>query len=176
MITNNKQKGFTLVETLVAISILLIAVVGPISLIGDSLHKLYFARDQMVAINLAQEGIEVVRQKRDSDMLAAAASTLFSTGGTSYYTVDTRSATPLTKVIQATSIQQPVYLKGGFYEQGDTISASTTPFTRLVTVTDTGIAAANSSIERQVISKVEWNTGGASSSISVSENLFKWAP
>ena len=64
-ILHSAQRGFTLVETLIAIAILLIAVVGPISLIGDALHKLYYAKDQMIAINLAQEGIEVVRQRRD---------------------------------------------------------------------------------------------------------------
>lgn len=162
--------GFTLVETLIAIAILLIAVVGPISLIGDSLHKLYYARDQMVAINLAQEGIEAVRQKRDSDMLAVVTPGLF-VSGTSYYIVDASSATnPLPSVVG--NANQPVYLKGGFYEQGDTNSASSTQFTRLVT-----IASVTAGSELNVTSKVEWRTGGsATGTITVSENLFKWTP
>ena len=61
--------GFTLLETMVAIAILLVAVTGPISIIGDSLHKLYYARDQMVAVNLAQEGIESVRTTAETSML-----------------------------------------------------------------------------------------------------------
>lgn len=65
----NFKKGFTLLETLVAISILLIAVVGPMSIIGRSLPQSAYARDHAIAVNLAQEGIEAIRQKRDSNML-----------------------------------------------------------------------------------------------------------
>ena len=65
----HSQRGFTLLETLVAISILLIAVVGPMSIIGRSLPQSAYARDHAIAVNLAQEGIEAVRQKRDSNML-----------------------------------------------------------------------------------------------------------
>ena len=61
----SSNRGFTLMETLVAISILLIAVVAPMSTIGGALSFIYIARDQMIAVNFAQEGIEVVRQKRD---------------------------------------------------------------------------------------------------------------
>ncbi|KKU81658.1 MAG: hypothetical protein UY07_C0012G0017 [Parcubacteria group bacterium GW2011_GWA1_47_8] len=62
-------RGFTLIEVLVAITILLIAVVGPISLIGGSLAQIRIARQNAVAVNLAQEGIEAVRQLRDSNMV-----------------------------------------------------------------------------------------------------------
>ncbi len=67
--TTNYSHGFTLAETMVAITILMIAVVGPMSAIGGSLSQIRTARDQIIAVNLAQEGIEAVRQKRDSNML-----------------------------------------------------------------------------------------------------------
>ncbi len=170
MTTNKftKYGGFTLVETLVAVTILFIAVVGPISLIGDALHKLYYAKDEMIAINLAQEGIEVVRQKRDSDMLANNfVSDIFSTAGTVYYTVDASSVTLLTA---PDGTQQPVLIDGGFYKQGGVGTA--TQFTRLVTVSDTGLTGAR---ERKVTSAVTWKTGNQTGTISVSEYLFKWA-
>lgn len=156
--------GFTLIETLVAISILLIAVVGPISLIGDALHKLYFAKDEMVAINLAQEGIEVVRQWRDSDMLANNTTTdIFSLASPAYYIVD---ANPAAHSV-STNVQQPVYLNNGFYEQRTLAPA--TQFKRLVTISTV------SSTERQVTSTVTWNTGNTPGTITVTEYLFKWA-
>lgn len=62
-------RAFTLIESLVAISILLIAVVGPMSAISTSLSQIKIARDQMIAVNLAHEGIEAVRQIRGSNML-----------------------------------------------------------------------------------------------------------
>lgn len=167
MTTNNfsKYEGFTLVETLVAIAILLVAVVGPISLIGDALHKLYYAKDQMIAINLAQEGIEVVRQKRDSDMLAVSASDIFSLASPIYYVVDAISATLYTSV----GTQQPVILDAGFYKQR--VAGTPTQFTRLVTIESVGSGLK----ERKVTSRVEWKTGNQTGTITVTEYLFKWA-
>jgi len=163
-IRHSAHRGFTLVETLVAIAILLIAVVGPISLIGDALHKLYYAKDQMVAINLAQEGIEVVRQERDSDMLAGSASDIFSLTSPYYYTVNASSAS----LNISTAGQKPVYLNGDFYEQS---GGTATQFTRLITITSVG----SGTTERKVTSTVEWKTGGQTGTITVSEYLFKWA-
>jgi len=63
--TNNKT-GLTLVETLVAVSILTIAVIGPLGIIAQALHTSYYTRDQMTAHYLAQEAIEYVRNLRDN--------------------------------------------------------------------------------------------------------------
>ena len=61
----NKVRGLTMVETLVAISILTIAVIGPLGIIAQALHTSYYTRDQMTAYYLAQEPIEYVRNLRD---------------------------------------------------------------------------------------------------------------
>lgn len=60
-----KNRGLTMVETLVAISILTIAVIGPLGIIAQALHTSYYARDQMTAYYLAQEAVEYVRNLRD---------------------------------------------------------------------------------------------------------------
>lgn len=91
----HSQKGFTLLESLVAISILLIAVVGPMSIIGRSLPQSAYARDHAIAVNLAQEGIEAVRQKRDSNMLDKwnGGLSLWDSGlSDGYYIVDPRAS------------------------------------------------------------------------------------
>jgi type II secretory pathway pseudopilin PulG len=62
----NDKTGLTLVETLVAISILTIAVIGPLGIIAQALHTSYYTRDQMTAHYLAQEAIEYVRNLRDN--------------------------------------------------------------------------------------------------------------
>jgi len=62
-------RGFTLVETLVAIALLTIAIVAPMTLTQQSLSSAYYARDQITAYNLAQEGIESVRAIRDGQIL-----------------------------------------------------------------------------------------------------------
>ena len=57
-IFNNKNnKGLTLVETLVAISVLLMAVVGPMVIYSKSITNTRYAGDQITAYYLAQEGM-----------------------------------------------------------------------------------------------------------------------
>lgn len=70
LIKNKQQKsictrGFTLVETMVAISILMLAILGPLSIASSGLRNSAYARDQIVAYYLAQEGIEFARYVRD---------------------------------------------------------------------------------------------------------------
>lgn len=67
-----RDRGMTLIETLVAISILAIAIVAPMSLTMQSLASAYYARDQVIASNLAQEAIESVRAVRDGNVLRIA--------------------------------------------------------------------------------------------------------
>lgn len=64
------HKGFTLVETLVAISVLLLVVIGPMTVAQKGIQNAYFANDQMTAVFLAQEAIEAVREVRDKRALA----------------------------------------------------------------------------------------------------------
>lgn len=58
-----------MVETLVAISILLIVIIGPMTIAQKGIQNAYFARDQLTAVFLAQEAIEAVREKRDDQAL-----------------------------------------------------------------------------------------------------------
>lgn len=63
------ERGFTLIETLVAVSLMVISIVAPMSLVAQSLTTAYYARDQVAAYSLAQEGIEAVRGVRDGNIL-----------------------------------------------------------------------------------------------------------
>lgn len=64
-----KTKGFTLVETLVAISILILAVTGAFSAAQNGISSAIFSKDQIVAFYLAQEGMEHIRNLRDQNGL-----------------------------------------------------------------------------------------------------------
>lgn len=66
------QRGFTIIESLVAISILVIAVLGPLIIVAQALRTSFFARDQMTAFFLAQEAIEYARNVRDKNSLTKA--------------------------------------------------------------------------------------------------------
>ena len=62
-------KGFTLIETLIAITILTLSIVGPFQVVQSVLLSSYNARDQLIAAGLAQDGIEYIRMIRDSNYL-----------------------------------------------------------------------------------------------------------
>ena len=59
--------GFSLIETLVAVVILVSAIVGPLTLAQRSIHSAVYARDQVTASFLAEEAIEYIRSVRDGN-------------------------------------------------------------------------------------------------------------
>lgn len=62
-------KGYSLVEVLVAITILLIAIVGPMTIASKGLQSARFASEQNAALFMAQEGVEMVVYMRSSQAL-----------------------------------------------------------------------------------------------------------
>jgi len=63
------NKGQTLIETIVAIGILTTGIIGGLSLAIFALGASDVAIKQIVATNLAREGIEIVRNMRDTNWL-----------------------------------------------------------------------------------------------------------
>lgn len=61
----NHKKGFTLLETLVAIFILTLALTGPIYIATLAIRGSVESRDNISAYYLAEEAIEAIRNKRD---------------------------------------------------------------------------------------------------------------
>ena len=66
----NFKKAFTLVETLVAVTILSIAVVGPMFSSAQNIKLASFSQNQLVAFYLGQEAIEYVRNVRDTNLIS----------------------------------------------------------------------------------------------------------
>jgi prepilin-type N-terminal cleavage/methylation domain-containing protein len=66
---SNKTEGFTLVESMVAISILSLAVTAPLLIAQKGIGSAIYSRDQITAFYLAQEAIEYVRNVRDTNRI-----------------------------------------------------------------------------------------------------------
>lgn len=64
-----RERGFTIVESLVAISILVLAITGTASAIQIGISSYIFSKDQVIAFYLAQEGFEQIRNMRDENRL-----------------------------------------------------------------------------------------------------------
>lgn len=65
-----KNRGFTIMETLIAISLLLLAVTGPMVFAQNALRAAFNSRDQVTAFYLAQDAIELVKNVRDNNFLS----------------------------------------------------------------------------------------------------------
>jgi len=63
------NKGFTLIETMVALGILVFVLTGMVSLIILNITNAKNIEKNLIAGNLAQEALEVVRSMRDNDWL-----------------------------------------------------------------------------------------------------------
>jgi len=65
----NQKQGFTLIESLLAIGVLIVGVLSAFILVVRSLSNIPLIQSRLIAANLAQEGIELIRQKRDTNYI-----------------------------------------------------------------------------------------------------------
>ncbi len=64
------KKGFTILESIVAIFVLSLAVSGVFASVQRSLYQSNISKDEIKAYYLAQEAIEIIRNKRDANQLS----------------------------------------------------------------------------------------------------------
>lgn len=69
---NKLNRGFTLVETLVAIAIFTTSVLGLMLVLAAGIYNTNYAKNKITASYLAQEGIEYIRNMRDTYSLYTA--------------------------------------------------------------------------------------------------------
>ncbi|MDD5342629.1 MAG: prepilin-type N-terminal cleavage/methylation domain-containing protein [Patescibacteria group bacterium] len=69
MIKRHNQKGFSLLEVVVAIFVIMVGLVAGLVLIYSSTKAAGSSKSELLASNLAREVIEVVRNERDSNWL-----------------------------------------------------------------------------------------------------------
>ena len=63
---NNNSSGFTLIETLVALFIFSVSIISVMSVLSGSSSQIGFIKNRMAAGYLSQEGIEYLRNMRDT--------------------------------------------------------------------------------------------------------------
>jgi prepilin-type N-terminal cleavage/methylation domain-containing protein len=67
--SSSNQSGFSLVEVLVAVTILLLVMAGPMRVLTSATNSTTYSSEQIVAYFLAQEGLELIQLGRDGVVL-----------------------------------------------------------------------------------------------------------
>jgi type II secretory pathway pseudopilin PulG len=172
----------TLIETLVAITMLTVAIIAPMSLTMQSLSGSYYARDQVVAFNLAQEALESVRAIRDGNVLQIAYGTGDCDGSPMHlmcgiptatdFMIDTRKIGTDAIILcdaDGTVECDPLETDGELY--GYDTGWEPTVFTR--TVHADFIPGTQDEIQISV--KMEWRVGPVQlREFTIYENLYRW--
>lgn len=154
--------GFTLVEALVALFVLSIALVGATSVIVSQIGISRLIKESFIANGLAQEGIEVVRNMRDSEWFAT------DSFGNALPTGTWRVQWNSTSLIPESGDNPPLTKNAaGFYGYDTGSDVTATIFRRLITINQAGD-------EIKATVTVTWDSRGTGRSLSAEEHLFNW--
>lgn len=159
----NKNKGVTLLETLVAIFVLVTGIVGAFSLIISVMSFTSYNSNKLIASYLAQEGVELVRNIRDTNWQE----------GWNYYdglsdhtdaTIDYND-----NYLDATRSGELYIGNDGFYDHDNPTGGDLTIFTREIST--------NNPISDgflKIIVNVSWEEKGKPYYVEVIEYLYNW--
>ncbi len=185
--------GFTLIETLVAVTIIAVAIAGPLLSAARAMNAAAIAGEQLTASYLAQEGIEYVRLMRDDAYLATRSSdsawTTFLTGSAAESVAQCRTSACTLDPTKSMGVGAsyaldpcsgnscaPLYLlSNGVYTE-QTGSGTLTPYHRTIQVENIP-GTTDGSVpypEKRVISTVWWTFRGTPYTITVADNLTSW--
>ena len=154
------KTGFTMMELIVAIFVITTGIVGVLSLVTQTIYSATYSSNKLIAAYLAQEGIEIVRNIRDTNWLQGLS---WNNGlGVSVYEAD----------YKASSLSffggNPLNLETltGYYGYG---AGDATKFTRKITISNGPIGdSLNVKVE------VSWQEKGNTHSLEAQENLYNW--
>ncbi len=104
-----RAAGFTMIETIIAFAVMTAAIIGPVALVAFSFSRVQSSQNKLIATNLGQEGIELVRAIRENNVICdilsnpppvfwndnPAGGPKLGAGSNNYFTVDATQATTL---------------------------------------------------------------------------------
>jgi len=162
MLNNNlkNQKGFTLAELLITIFVFTVGILGIYLVVQNSYATINYARNRLIAIYLAQEGIEIVRNIRDTNWLEETSWDDGLPQGTNFGVQYNRN------FLLANYGNIPLKIdNNGFYNYD---VGQTTEFKRKINITKLDDHTLNITVE------VEWSD--KFSPIIIQERLYDWSP
>lgn len=192
------RKGFTMIETLVAVFILMLAITGPLYFVSQSLQSAYYARDQVTAFYLTQESVELVKNIRDTNALTASCDEAQYWLSCNAHTVDDLTAcTGAYGCVVGLTAEKAIYVAGcssdadsscvlrqntGVVDElefsyGSSGSGwSPARFQKRVYIEIKNEAAYVGGSEAEVVVRVNWRSGTIDREFVVRQNITNWVP
>ena len=160
-------KGFTLLEVVVAIGLVVSGLISVLALIAQTTRDIRGADNRLIAAQLSQEAIEVVVAIRDANWI-----------NEDPWTQNIRLTSRGTVDYNSTSVREVVTTRfcllrdaTGYYIHG-TSSTCNTIFSRHLEIAD-GVDGGGSPY-REIKSVVEWQEGTRTKSVTVIDHLYDW--
>lgn len=166
--------GFTLIEALVAISVLVMSLTGPLTLATKAISEAKISQNQMIAFYLAQEAEEYIRNRRDSNFLSGAdwlnglVSGSNNCGTANGCTVDI----PNDQILNCTGGGCPNIKYDASVKYYNYTDGQNTIFKRTVKIDQINIGGGNNEAKVGVI--VEWPEKSGVKSFTLEDHLFNW--
>lgn len=169
----NKTRGFTLIETLVAITIFSIGIVAPLSVAFYAIRAAEVARDEISGFYFAEEGVEYIRHVRDTNILEGANwldDLTRCRNASGCNPVDILENVNANNDFDNCGGANSCYLEfdetTGLYDANGTIP---TKFRRVIRVNTIN------SNEVEVVSTVSWTTRTTDRSVILRDRMFNWS-
>lgn len=186
--TKTTVRGFTLIEAMVAVTILTLSIAGPLYTANSAIVASMIARDQLTASYLAQEGIEYVRALRDYEYLAAyhlGGASVSADAWSNFLTrIEAKCLSPLSCTldpvlrgmgygsgfsVEVFSGNEPLFLTlSNIYTQQNLSESVKTSFTRTIQVVHI------SATDERIISTVSWWYHSTQHFVTVYDHLTPW--
>ncbi|HOZ36724.1 MAG TPA: hypothetical protein PLR18_02750 [bacterium] len=186
----SSSPGLTLLETTIALGILMLGILASLTLMLSSFNYIQSSEDEIVVVNLAREGLEIVRSVRNNNSNPPSGETdvvdIFTgTFDNKSYLVDSGDNSTLgisnqVANISAGDINQcnagdnapcRLYLTSSGRYTHDYTAGEPTTFSRLVTIFS---SPDGYSYEKKIVSTVSWQVKGRTHVLSLETRLTDW--
>lgn len=163
------NNGFSILEITISIFIISMAFIALLSLTGQNIQAQNTNKNSLIASQLAQEGLELVRNARDTNWKNHLSyyENIYDDAGDNTFSIDYNGTTNFSPD-SINDNNAKIYINAsGYYDHID--SGSATPFRRLVTT-----ATTDKDEYLEVECKVKWNERGKDNEYTAKTLLYAW--
>ena len=164
-----RTRGFTIIETLIAIAVLMIAIAGPLAVASRGLLSAQISKDQMVASYLAEESMEMIKNTRDNNISLSGASAWLNTPANLSSCVlnarcDYSAVDSFFLKTNCGTVSCPLYIdQNGLYHNTQVSNSQLSQFSRSMYFE----AVSGGSVEKRVHVLVSWNEGTVPNQVEI---------